>query len=201
MGLLSLLRSIPRTNREIRILFLGLDNAGKTTILKQLSNEDISSISPTVGFNVKTVLHDQFRLNVWDIGGQTTIRRYWNQYFERTDALVYVVDSADQRRLEEAAVELEKLMAENQLGSVPILIFANKQDLVHALPAGEIVESMNLHNIRDRTWFIQACSAKTGMGLEAGMEWVVKTIKPRDAAPAPNATDSATSSTSATAAV
>ena len=70
MGLLTLLRRLKRNDREARILVLGLDNAGKTTILKKLSDEDISHIMPTQGFNIKSLLHDGFKLNVWDIGGE-----------------------------------------------------------------------------------------------------------------------------------
>lgn len=69
MGLLSLLRSLRRPNKEMRILVLGLDNAGKTTLLRSLASEEITDVRPTQGFNVKTVSHEGFKLNVWDIGG------------------------------------------------------------------------------------------------------------------------------------
>jgi small GTP-binding protein len=72
----------------VRILLLGLDNAGKTTIIRRLSDEDTTTIVPTPGFNIKTIVHEGFKLNVWDIGGQKTIRPYWRNYFDRTDALV-----------------------------------------------------------------------------------------------------------------
>jgi ADP-ribosylation factor-like protein 3 len=77
-----------QTDQEARILVLGLDNSGKTTILKKLSDEDITHIMPTQGFNIKSLLHDGFKLNVWDIGGQKAIRPYWRNYFDQTDALV-----------------------------------------------------------------------------------------------------------------
>ena len=80
---------------------LGLDNAGKTTILKKLSKESIDTIMPTQGFNIKSMVSDGFKLNMWDIGGQKSIRPYWRNYFDNTDALVYVVDSADQERFDE----------------------------------------------------------------------------------------------------
>ena len=108
MGLLSLLQKFKRNDNEARILVLGLDNSGKTTILKQLGNESISEVMPTQGFNVKTLVQHSFKLNVWDIGernfsvalscgestirsqwflvnigGQRTIRPYWNNYFDR----------------------------------------------------------------------------------------------------------------------
>merc|ERR1711953_1505841 len=107
---------------------------------------------------------DGFKLNVWDIGGQKTIRAYWSNYFEASDALVYVIDSSDSRRLEESGAELKELLAEDKLGGVPLLIFANKQDLLQATPADEISECLQLGDIADRTWTIQACSAKTGEG-------------------------------------
>lgn len=123
---------------------LGLDNSGKTTILKKLSDEDISTIMPTQGFNIKTLIHDGFKLNVWDIGGQKSIRPYWRNYFDQTDAMVYVIDSADTRRLEETRVELQALLDEERLAGVPVLIFANKQDLMSALSTSEVRSYISL---------------------------------------------------------
>lgn len=83
MGLLSILRKLKSSpEKELRILLLGLDNAGKTTLLKQLASEDVSHITPTQGFNIKSVQSEGFKLNVWDIGGQRKIRPYWRNYFE-----------------------------------------------------------------------------------------------------------------------
>merc|ERR1712227_487372 len=130
MGLLTLLKKMKKDDKEARILMLGLDNAGKTTILKKLSEEDISHIMPTQGFNIKSLVQDGFKLNVWDIGGQKSIRPYWSNYFDSTDGLIYVVDSSDSRRLEESSAELKELLAEDKLQGVPILVFANKQDIM-----------------------------------------------------------------------
>jgi len=116
MGLLNLLRSLKRSNKEARILVLGLDNSGKTTILKSLSEEDISTIQPTQGFNIKSLSQktedgkDAVKLNCWDIGGQKAIREYWPNYFENTDGLIYVVDSSDEERLAECTEELVSLL-------------------------------------------------------------------------------------------
>uniref|UniRef100_A0A452J1N5 ADP-ribosylation factor-like protein 3 n=1 Tax=Gopherus agassizii TaxID=38772 RepID=A0A452J1N5_9SAUR len=153
-------------DQEVRILLLGLDNAGKTTLLKQLASEDISHITPTQGFNIKSVQSQGFKLNVWDIGGQRKIRPYWRNYFENTDVLIYVIDSADRKRFEETGQELAELLDEEKLSGVPVLIFANKQDLLTAAPASEIAEGLNLHTIRDRIWQIQSCSALTGEGVQ-----------------------------------
>ncbi|RWS15897.1 hypothetical protein B4U79_11430, partial [Dinothrombium tinctorium] len=190
-GLLSLLRKLKTTpNREVRILLLGLDNAGKTTILKKMASEDISHITPTQGFNIKSVQSAGFKLNVWDIGGQRKIRPYWRNYFENTDILIYVIDSSDRKRFEETSVvmyiftfltslkenliayhfnshkELSELLSEEKLAGVALLVYANKQDLLHAAPAHEIAEGLQLPMIRDRSWQIQACSAISGEGLK-----------------------------------
>ncbi|XP_053446580.1 ADP-ribosylation factor-like protein 3 [Nycticebus coucang] len=172
-GLLSILcklKSAP--DQEVRILLLGLDNAGKTTLLKQLASEDISHIIPTQGFNIKSVQSQGFKLNVWDIGGQRKIRPYWRNYFENTNILICVIDSVDRKRFEETGQELDELLEEEKLSCVSVLIFANKQDLLTAAPASEIAEGLNLHTIRDRIWQIQSCSALTGEGVQDGMNWV-----------------------------
>ena len=178
MGLLSLLRKLKKNDgKEARLLVLGLDNSGKTTILKKLSDEEISSVMPTQGFNVKSLTHGDFSLNVWDIGGQKSIRPYWRNYFDHTDALIYVVDSSDKQRMEESGIELGQLITEEKLSGVPLLIYANKQDLLNSLSIEEISETMGLTTIRDRAWSIEPCSAKKGFGLQDGMEWVIDQVQ------------------------
>merc|ERR1712125_15923 len=135
MGLLSILKKMKKDEKEARILMLGLDNAGKTTILKKMSEEDISHIMPTQGFNIKSLVHEGFKLNVWDIGGQKTIRPYWSSYFESSDALVYVVDSSDVRPLEESGQELRDLVAEDKL-ACPVADFREQTGLVASHSSG-----------------------------------------------------------------
>ncbi|KAI8849015.1 ADP-ribosylation factor family-domain-containing protein [Chytridium lagenaria] len=159
------LPTVPLTVNSV-FCFLGLDNAGKTSILKRLALEDITEVKPTQGFNIKS-------MNVWDIGGQKAIRPYWRNYFDSTDVLIYVIDSSDKRRLEETGEELNQLLEESKLASVPLLVFANKQDLVDALPGDEIAIGLNLNSIRDRKWHICPCSAVQGEGVSEGMEWAI----------------------------
>merc|ERR1719163_578731 len=147
MGLLKLLRSLKKNEKEARILVVGLDNAGKTTILKAMSDEKIEDIMPTQGFNIKSLTHDGFKLNVWDIGGQREIRPYWKNYYEGTDGIVYVVDSADDMRIEEAHKELTDILGEEMLAKVPLLVYANKQDMGTAMDADEVMEKLNLSEI------------------------------------------------------
>ncbi|CAK5053477.1 unnamed protein product [Meloidogyne enterolobii] len=178
MGLIGILRKLKqKQGRELRILLLGLDNAGKTTILKKLAAEDVTHITPTQGFNIKSVMADDVRLNVWDIGGQRKIRPYWKNYFDNTDVLIYVIDSSDRKRFDETAMELSELLEEEKLKNVPMLVFANKQDLLTSAKASEIAGGLQLVKIRDRSWQIQACSALSGEGIKDGMEWISKNIK------------------------
>jgi len=174
MGLLDFIRNMKKgQDRQIRLLLLGLDNAGKTTILKALANEEHLTTTPTQGFNIKTVsTKEGFKLNVWDIGGQETIRAYWKNYYENTDILIYVIDSADQKRFEESGVCLMELLEEEKLNGVPVLIFANKQDLMGAAKQDQIMKDMGLTDIKDRKMQVQACSATTKQGLEDGLKWI-----------------------------
>ena len=105
---------------------LGLDCAGKTTILKSVSNENIKQIKPTEGFNLKTLTIDGVNLSVWDLGGQEKLRQFWSNYFEKCHCLIYVVDAADEDRVAEAGKELRSLLEEKELKGVPVLVFANK---------------------------------------------------------------------------
>jgi len=177
MGLLDYLRKLKKSETELRVLLLGLDNAGKTSVMRRLSDEEIENIMPTQGFNVKSIKSADFKLNVWDIGGQKSIRPYWKHYYDGTDALIFVIDAADSKRIEDAGKELAALLEEEKLAKIPVLVFANKQDLLTALTAEELAEELQLHTIRDRQWQIQACSAKSGEGLEDGLGWLIKQSK------------------------
>jgi ADP-ribosylation factor-like protein 3 len=97
--------------------------------------------------------------------GQKSIRPYWKNYFDSVDAFIYVIDSSDRRRMEETGVELQQLLDEERLHGLPLVIFANKQDLLSALTSTEISQGLNLHSIRDRSWQIFPCSAKENTGI------------------------------------
>ena len=131
---------------------------------------------PTQGFNVKSICSNSLKLNVWDIGGQLSIRPYWQNYYDRTDALIYVVDSSDSKRLEETASELSELLKEDKLHGVPLLVFANKQDLINAQEAKEIQSILNLKK-ESRKWTIVECPSKSGEGIEEGFQWVMSNMR------------------------
>ncbi|CAE1286467.1 ARL2 [Acanthosepion pharaonis] len=165
--------------KEMRILMLGLDNAGKTTVLKKFNGEDIDTISPTLGFNIKTLEHLSYKLNIWDVGGQKSLRSYWRNYFESTDGLIWVVDSADRMRLQDCKQELDALLLEERLAGATLLVFANKQDLPGALTAEEIKNALELSNIKTHHWLILDCSAVSGENLLQGMDWLIDDIASR----------------------
>lgn len=179
MGLLTILKKMKQKEKEMRILMLGLDNAGKTTILKRFNGEDIDTISPTLGFNIKTLEHKNYKLNVWDVGGQKSLRSYWRNYFESTDGLVWVVDSADKIRINDCKKELHALLMEERLAGATLLVFANKQDIAGSLTSKEIRELLELDNITTHHWQIQGCSAVTGENLVEGVDWIVNDIASR----------------------
>ena len=108
--------------------------------MKRINGEDISTRSPTLGFNIKTIDHNVYKLHMWDVGGQKSLRSFWRNYFESTDGLIWVVDSADRRRLEDCKSELRVLIKEEQLEGATLLVFANKSDLPGALSVEEIKE-------------------------------------------------------------
>ncbi|CAL5229243.1 g12530 [Coccomyxa viridis] len=179
MGLLSILKKEKQKRRELRLLFVGLDNAGKTTIVKKIAGLDISQVSPTLGFQIHSLQFRGIRLNIWDIGGQATLRPYWQNYYERTGALLWVVDSSDVGRLEICRDELHGLLKEEKLVGATLLILANKQDLQGALPASEIKKVLELDSCGRRHWRILGCSAVTGSGLLESFDWLLSDVQGR----------------------
>ena len=164
-------------DQEARILVLGLDNAGKTTILYRLQVGTVVSTIPTIGFNVETVTYKNIKFQVWDLGGQSSIRPYWRCYYPNTQAIVYVVDSSDVERVGTSKQEFQAIVEEEELRDATILVYANKQDAPGALDDAQIAEGLGLHEIKNRRWAIFKCSATKGEGLWEGMEWLANGLK------------------------
>uniref|UniRef100_A0A914IBR9 ADP-ribosylation factor n=1 Tax=Globodera rostochiensis TaxID=31243 RepID=A0A914IBR9_GLORO len=163
--------------REVRILMVGLDAAGKTTILYKLKLGEIVTTIPTIGFNVETVEYRNISFTVWDVGGQDKIRPLWRYYYQNTQGLIFVVDSNDRERVGEAREELMRMLAEDELRDAVLLVFANKQDLPNAMNAAELTDRLGLHNLRNRNWYIQATCATSGDGLYEGLDWLSNQLK------------------------
>ncbi|KAF1824102.1 ARF/SAR superfamily [Dissoconium aciculare CBS 342.82] len=177
--MLSILRKARLKDKEMRILMLGLDNAGKTTIVKRIMNEDVNSVSPTLGFIIKTIDYEGYKLNIWDVGGQKTLRTYWKNYFEKTDTLIWVVDATDRDRIDDCRVELQGLLLQERLMGASLLVFKNKSDVSGCLDEDEIREGLQLDAITTHKWHILPCSAITGANLQEGLRWVVQDAKDR----------------------
>lgn len=163
--------------KEVKGLMLGLDSAGKTTILYSLKLNEIVQTIPTIGFNVEQVKYKNLDLTLWDIGGQEKIRKLWRHYYNNIDILIYVVDSNDMGRIDESREELHALLNEEQLTDLQgVLIFCNKMDLPHASNCSVVAEKLNLKTIKQK-WFIQPCSAIMNDGIYDGLAWLSKQIK------------------------
>ncbi|TGZ70176.1 hypothetical protein CRM22_003331 [Opisthorchis felineus] len=154
-----------------KVLIVGLDNAGKSTILYQFVLKEAVHTTPTVGSNVEEVKWKNLHLIMWDVGGQNALRPSWSTYYAGSDFVIVVIDSTDRERLWIAKKELYKLLAAEELKKSKMLIFANKQDVNGCMSVAEISQSLNLTSIRDHPWHIQACCALTGEGLPQGLEW------------------------------
>ncbi|GFH22339.1 uncharacterized protein HaLaN_19791, partial [Haematococcus lacustris] len=123
-----------------------------------------------IGFNVETVSYKNIKFQVWDLGGQTSIRPYWRCYYPNTQAIIYVVDSTDTERIGISKEEFHAILEEEELRDALILVYANKQDLPGALSDAEIAEGMGLHDIKSRDWAIFKTSAVRGEGLFEGLD-------------------------------
>ena len=156
---------------------VGLDAAGKTTILYKLKLGEIVTTIPTIGFNVETVEYKNISFTVWDVGGQDKIRPLWRHYFQNTQGLIFVVDSNDRERMSEARDELARMLNEDELRDAVVLVFANKQDLPNAMQATEVTEKLGLNQLRARSWFIQSTCATSGDGLYEGLDWLSNQLK------------------------
>mmetsp|Transcript_48568 Transcript_48568/g.140728 ORF Transcript_48568/g.140728 Transcript_48568/m.140728 type:complete len:212 (-) Transcript_48568:7-642(-) len=176
---------------EDRALFLGLDRAGKTAILRRLFNESaVDGYQPTQGVNTKSnVTGDPpTEFMALEVGGQESVRPHWCHFLDRAHGLVYVIDASDASRAEESLAELGKLLQDTKLADAPVLVFANKIDMAPAdsEPAQTVLISlrsqMDIAAQGGRKYQVHPCSGKTGEGLREGMEWLRGQIRTSRAA-------------------
>ncbi|TNN36878.1 ADP-ribosylation factor-like protein 11 [Liparis tanakae] len=161
-----------------QVVLIGLDSAGKSTLLARLLTGQVVDTSPTIGFNVGSLdLDKKTSLTVWDVGGQKSMRANWRYHLDDCRALVFVVDSSDPARLPEAQKVLKKILSEEKLRGVPLMVLANKKDLAHCMTIREISTQLDLPSQEDRLWEIQACSALKGLGLLQAFMSISRLIK------------------------
>lgn len=157
---------------EVQIMMIGLDASGKTSIMYRLTSGVLYLTTPTIGFNVETLEYKNVKMTIWDVGGQEKIRPLWRKCWREVDAVVFVVDSTDRDRLEEASDELRRVLAEDHLKDSILLVLVNKQDKIRRMTSEEVMKIMRLPALYPRTWHIEECSAVTGAGLQEGLHWL-----------------------------
>lgn len=147
---------------------------------------DASLVAPTFGFKIQTIRWHDYQLHCWDIGGQRSIRPYWRNYFEETDGLVYVIDSAAPHRFAEATRELEGLLSQDKLANASVLILANKQDIDGSVRGEEIESMLGLdHALGSKSgkthWrlFESSATKNTSQQIKEPLEWLVNDIASR----------------------
>lgn len=173
--------------QPLHVVVLGLDAAGKTSLLYQLKLGEFVETIPTKGFNMERIKvavcagsSRTTTFQVWDVGGHEKLRPLWKSYMRRTDGLVFVVDSSEGERLEEAKAELQRVCRAPENQGVPVLVLANKQDLPQAASELEVEKALGLHELRPASQLhTQGCSAVDGQGLQMGLEKLYEMILKR----------------------
>lgn len=165
-----------KSERKITLAILGLDNAGKTSILKQLKGEDPSTVSPTFGFEKQMLEEGKYTVEVFDLGGGKNLRRIWKTYLSEVHGIIYVLDASDPTRFPESRKALEDSLAQAHLQGKAVLFLANKQDLPSAASAPEAAEALGLASASSSLccFNILGCSAlKPDPRLREGIKWLV----------------------------
>ena len=165
------------SGRTKKVLLLGLDNAGKTSILYKLAIGEVITTVPTVGFNLETITGGGFTLNVWDLGGQATIIPYWRCYYVDVACLIFVIDAADPDRLLPAIEQFKNVVSDPDMLAPYVLILANKQDLFGAIPANDIVQHVSKIIPKTKSWKVIQTSVYKNQGINEGLNWLCDNLR------------------------
>lgn len=177
---MSFLARLFRQKKQFKIAVVGLDAAGKTTMLNFLRFDKNIETLPTIGVNVEVLQRENVNLSIFDLGGQMHFRNLWGTLMRGSSAIIFVIDSSDRARLEEAKTELWNVLLDPQFPDAPLLVVANKQDVEGAMDVNEIISVCNLDNLEkmgNRSWHIQPTVATTGQGVEEAILWIVMELE------------------------
>ncbi|OHT15818.1 ADP-ribosylation factor-like protein 2 [Tritrichomonas foetus] len=173
MGLLNLLKKLKTQDREIRVLLLGLEGSGKTTVAHAFANEKIETdLSPTNGFEIHKFEHQNHQIHIWDIGGSPPNRAFWRNYFDSTDVILWTIDSADPSKFEESKRELENCLQNDRLFGVPVVLIATKQDANGASQFPGVISNLQL-NIGERNFNAIPFSPGQNENIQKCLTWIV----------------------------
>eukprot|EP00696_Hemimastix_kukwesjijk_P015133 gnl/Hemi2/3262_TR1146_c0_g1_i1.p1 gnl/Hemi2/3262_TR1146_c0_g1~~gnl/Hemi2/3262_TR1146_c0_g1_i1.p1 ORF type:complete len:184 (+),score=40.03 gnl/Hemi2/3262_TR1146_c0_g1_i1:199-750(+) len=168
-------------NKKVRVVVLGLNNSGKSTVMNKLKPDSarLKEITPTVGFSVEKFSHKRLNFTCYDMSGHNSYRNLWAFHYKESDGIIFVVDCEDRFRMSVVKNELDIVLEHPDIvrRRIPILFLANKMDMPEALSPPEVVEMLGLQNIMNKRWSIVATCATTGEGLEQGMSWLGEQLK------------------------
>eukprot|EP01084_Bolivina_argentea_P231472 390351_1 len=162
--------------KQFRMLLLGLDSAGKTTILHQMVSGEKKSTVPTIGFRVESMSLDNMHFSVWDLSGQDKLRALWRQFYVGTNGIIFVVDAADINRLPIVKDEIHQLMQEIELKYAIMAVLANKQDLSGALDAQKLCDELELNKIKCKHKIFE-CVATQNIGIPSVVTWLSENME------------------------
>ena len=174
------------SNKSGKMLLLGLDNAGKTTLLQKLKTGNFMQFEPSKTYQICDLTIEGIHFSAFDLGGHDIARQSWSDYYVNANAIVFMVDAAATDRFAEAKEELDKLLSDENLAKVPFLILGNKVDLPQAVSPDQIATALGIYMQTDinatsvqpgqRAIRIFPCSIKTGSGYAEGFRWLAKFI-------------------------
>lgn len=167
-------------SKKANLVFLGLDNAGKSTLLHKLKTNTVTQTKPTYHPCSEELKLGNLRVNTYDLGGHESARKVWNDYFPAVDGIIFLVDSADKKRFDEAAEELEKICSMESISKLPIVVLGNKVDMDGAVKEYELRQALNFDSIKQkgsRQMELYMCSITKDAGYDKALQFMEKELK------------------------